>query len=200
MRGGAAHLVHRRRARVAARRARAVPGARHPALVALRGDLPSGARRRRRLPLRERARRVHPRARPATGSTSTSPPTRNTTRRRAAPQDDLAAFKRKVDAGADSAITQYFYNADAYWHFVDACRGARHHGADRSGHHADRQLRASSRASPTPAAPRFRAGSGASSKATATTRRRSARSGSTWSRTCATACSRAARRACTSTR
>ena len=40
------------------------------------------------------------------------------------PQDDLAAFKRKIDAGADSAITQYFYNADAYWHFVDACRGA----------------------------------------------------------------------------
>jgi methylenetetrahydrofolate reductase (NADPH) len=40
------------------------------------------------------------------------------------PQDDLVAFKRKVDAGADSAITQYFYNADAYWHFVDACRGA----------------------------------------------------------------------------
>jgi len=40
------------------------------------------------------------------------------------PQDDLAAFKRKVDAGADSAITQYFYNSDAYWHFVDAARAA----------------------------------------------------------------------------
>jgi len=36
-------------------------------------------------------------------------------------QDDLAAFKRKVDAGADSAITQYFYNADAYYRFVDDC-------------------------------------------------------------------------------
>ena len=36
------------------------------------------------------------------------------------PQDDLVAFKRKIEAGADSAITQYFYNADAYWHFVDA--------------------------------------------------------------------------------
>lgn len=35
------------------------------------------------------------------------------------PQDDLIAFKRKVDAGANSAITQYFYNADAYFHFVD---------------------------------------------------------------------------------
>jgi methylenetetrahydrofolate reductase (NADPH) len=40
------------------------------------------------------------------------------------PADDLAAFRRKVDAGADSAITQYFYNADAYWHFVDACAAA----------------------------------------------------------------------------
>ncbi len=40
------------------------------------------------------------------------------------PQDDLVAFKRKIDAGADSAITQYFYNADAYWHFVDACTAA----------------------------------------------------------------------------
>jgi methylenetetrahydrofolate reductase (NADPH) len=35
------------------------------------------------------------------------------------PRDDLLAFKRKVDAGATSAITQYFYNADAYDHFVD---------------------------------------------------------------------------------
>jgi methylenetetrahydrofolate reductase (NADPH) len=37
------------------------------------------------------------------------------------PQDDLAAFKRKIDAGANSAITQYFFNADAYWRFVDDC-------------------------------------------------------------------------------
>ena len=38
------------------------------------------------------------------------------------PRDDLLNFKRKVDAGADSAITQYFYNADAYAHFVDAAQ------------------------------------------------------------------------------
>lgn len=37
------------------------------------------------------------------------------------PQDDLLAFKRKVEAGADSAITQYFYNVDAYLHFRDEC-------------------------------------------------------------------------------
>ncbi|AWI77176.1 MAG: methylenetetrahydrofolate reductase [NAD(P)H] [Azoarcus sp.] len=39
------------------------------------------------------------------------------------PKDDLLAFKRKAEAGADSAITQYFYNIDAYLHFVDAVRG-----------------------------------------------------------------------------
>jgi len=37
---------------------------------------------------------------------------------------DLAHFKAKVDAGADGAITQYFFNADAYFHFVDAARAA----------------------------------------------------------------------------
>ncbi|MDP1536150.1 MAG: methylenetetrahydrofolate reductase [NAD(P)H] [Burkholderiales bacterium] len=36
-------------------------------------------------------------------------------------QDDLLNFQRKVAAGADSAITQYFYNADAYYHFIDEC-------------------------------------------------------------------------------
>lgn len=36
-------------------------------------------------------------------------------------QDDLLNFKRKVEAGADSAITQYFYNTDCYFHFVDKC-------------------------------------------------------------------------------
>jgi len=35
--------------------------------------------------------------------------------------EDLRNFKRKVDAGADAAITQYFYNADCYFHFVDEC-------------------------------------------------------------------------------
>jgi methylenetetrahydrofolate reductase (NADPH) len=37
------------------------------------------------------------------------------------PGDDLAQFKCKVEAGADAAITQYFYNADAYFRFVDEC-------------------------------------------------------------------------------
>ncbi|BAL22888.1 methylenetetrahydrofolate reductase [NAD(P)H] [Azoarcus sp. KH32C] len=38
------------------------------------------------------------------------------------PKDDLLAFKRKADAGANSAITQYFYNFDAYAHFVESVR------------------------------------------------------------------------------
>lgn len=35
------------------------------------------------------------------------------------PDADLQAFAAKVRAGADSAITQYFFNADAYFRFVD---------------------------------------------------------------------------------
>jgi methylenetetrahydrofolate reductase (NADPH) len=38
------------------------------------------------------------------------------------PREDLQNFARKVKAGADSAITQYFYNADAYFHFIDEVR------------------------------------------------------------------------------
>lgn len=37
------------------------------------------------------------------------------------PRDDLLNFQRKVNAGADSAITQYFYNADSYFYFVEQC-------------------------------------------------------------------------------
>jgi methylenetetrahydrofolate reductase (NADPH) len=38
------------------------------------------------------------------------------------PQEDLLAFKHKIDAGANCGITQYFYNADSYFRFLDACR------------------------------------------------------------------------------
>jgi methylenetetrahydrofolate reductase (NADPH) len=38
------------------------------------------------------------------------------------PEADLQAFATKVKAGADSAITQYFYNADAYFRFRDDAR------------------------------------------------------------------------------
>ena len=96
-------------------------GIRH--LVALRGDLPSGSvdagafRYANELVafIREETGdwfridvaaypEVHPQARSA--------------------NDDLAAFRRKIDAGANSAITQYFFNPDAYWKFVDDAAAA----------------------------------------------------------------------------
>ncbi len=36
-------------------------------------------------------------------------------------KDDLNYFKRKIEAGANGAITQYFYNPDAYFRFIDSC-------------------------------------------------------------------------------
>ena len=89
-------------------------------VVALRGDLPSGAASAGELRyanelvafIRERTGdhfhvevacypEFHPQAR--------------------SPADDLRNFKRKLDAGADSAITQYFFNADSYFRFIDDC-------------------------------------------------------------------------------
>jgi len=37
-------------------------------------------------------------------------------------QHDLVNLKKKISAGANSAITQYFYNADAYFYFIDECQ------------------------------------------------------------------------------
>ncbi len=93
-------------------------GIRH--LVALRGDLPSGSvglgdlRYASELVALIRAEtgdwfdievacypEVHPQAK--------------------SPMADIENLKRKVDAGATAAITQYFYNAEAYFRFVDEC-------------------------------------------------------------------------------
>lgn len=40
------------------------------------------------------------------------------------PEADFEAFRRKVEAGADAAITQYFYVADAYFDFLERCAKA----------------------------------------------------------------------------
>jgi methylenetetrahydrofolate reductase (NADPH) len=40
------------------------------------------------------------------------------------PQTDLRAFVAKIDAGASGAITQYFFNSDAYFRFVDEAAAA----------------------------------------------------------------------------
>ncbi|HEY1076743.1 MAG TPA: methylenetetrahydrofolate reductase [NAD(P)H] [Fontimonas sp.] len=40
------------------------------------------------------------------------------------PDADFSAFRRKVEAGAHGAVTQYFYNADSYFDFVERCTQA----------------------------------------------------------------------------
>ena len=40
------------------------------------------------------------------------------------PESDFQYFKRKIESGADSAITQYFYNIDAYSRFIENCQKA----------------------------------------------------------------------------
>jgi methylenetetrahydrofolate reductase (NADH) len=89
-------------------------------IVALRGDLPSGAASAGELRhanelvafVREKTGNhfyidvacypeIHPQAKSA--------------------QDDLRNFKRKLDAGANSAITQYFFSAESYFRFIDDC-------------------------------------------------------------------------------
>ena len=91
-------------------------GIRH--LVALRGDLPSGTATagafRYAVDLIEFVRRTHGDAwRIEVAAYPEYHPQAKSS------QDDLASFKRKVEAGADSAITQYFYNSDAYFRLVD---------------------------------------------------------------------------------
>ncbi len=96
-------------------------GIRH--IVALRGDMPSGLASSGEL---RYANELVAFIRETTGDwfhievacyPEYHPQTRNAA-------DELKNFKRKVDAGANSAITQYFYNSDAYFRFVDECSAA----------------------------------------------------------------------------
>ena len=96
-------------------------GIRH--LVALRGDLPSGLAASGEF---RYASELVAFIRQSTGDwfhievacyPEYHPQTRNAA-------DEVKNFKKKVEAGANSAITQYFYNADAYFRFVDECRAA----------------------------------------------------------------------------
>lgn len=90
-------------------------------VVVLRGDLPSGMGPRRSLHYAEELVRLiranfdrsfhlevgaYPEVHPDAPS----------------PEQDVGYLKHKVDAGADSCITQYFYNSDSYFYFVDRCR------------------------------------------------------------------------------
>ena len=40
------------------------------------------------------------------------------------PETEMRYFKQKVEAGADGAVTQYFYNVDSYFSFLDDCQRA----------------------------------------------------------------------------
>lgn len=92
-------------------------------MVVLRGDLPSGMASPRQVRRAEdlvrliRARvdaplLLHVAAYPEVHPEAPSP------------EDDIRYLKRKLEAGADGCITQYFYNADGYFHFRDRCAAA----------------------------------------------------------------------------
>lgn len=93
-------------------------GIRH--IVALRGDLPAGITKPGELPY---ARDLVEFIRAETGDhfhiEVAAYPEFHPDARDAA--HDLQNFKRKIEAGADSAMTQYFYNPDAYYRFVERC-------------------------------------------------------------------------------
>jgi len=96
-------------------------GIRH--IVALRGDMPSGLASSGEL---RHANELVSFIRETTGDwfhieVACYPEYHPQTRSAA---DEIRNFKRKVDAGANSAITQYFYNADAYYRFVDESEAA----------------------------------------------------------------------------
>jgi methylenetetrahydrofolate reductase (NADPH) len=89
-------------------------------IVALRGDLPSGMGRAGEF---RYANELVTYIRESTGDHFTLEVAAYPEFHPQAPsaQTDLENFRRKVEAGADGAITQYFYNPDAYLRFVDSC-------------------------------------------------------------------------------
>ena len=92
-------------------------------IVALRGDLPSGIGRSRFV---HNAETLVGWIREHSGDhfhieVAAYPETHPDAR---TPDEDLQFFKRKLDAGANSAITQYFYQPYAYYDFMDRCAAA----------------------------------------------------------------------------
>lgn len=91
-------------------------------IVALRGDVPSGMRAQKFVYAKELVKLIrketgdhfeltvaaYPETHPDASSYNT----------------DIDFLKQKMDAGANNAITQYFYNADAYFYFLDHCQRA----------------------------------------------------------------------------
>ena len=98
----------------------------------------------------------------------------------ASPAADFEHFRRKVEAGADVALTQLFYNADAYFDFVERCGQGGHHDSHCAGHHAHHRATQTPCAFATAAAPTCRAGCACAWRSWSTTRRRWSTSGLAW--------------------
>ena len=89
---------------------------------------------------------------------------------------DVEALKRKVDAGADRAITQFFFDNAVYFRFLDVAAAAGIDNPDRAGHRAGAEFQADRRISPSARARACRLGSPNVSRGSRTIRRRAASS------------------------
>ncbi len=96
------------------------------------------------------------RRRPGRGHQAASPisrcrcrPIRKSIRISADVDADIDMLKAKVDAGATRAITQFFFENDLYFRYLDRVRRARHRHPDRAGHPAGAELQAGRRTSPS---------------------------------------------------
>ena len=81
-------------------------------------------------------------------------------------------LKAKIDAGATGAITQFFFDNEVYFRYLDRVRARGIDHADRAGHHPDPQFQAGLKLCRATAARACRTGSAIVSTGWTTTRRR----------------------------